>query len=242
MALKAFKCPHDEDSWATLQTCEQCPVKCAPIQLMRAVWEDEVEDDGYHADPMAISVTQTLGCIRKGYLTAAHDYPETLERLLAMWIGSTIHARLEAAGGPDDQVEETFSIDLGDGYTFKGSVDVIDTRAVLDWKSTGHVPTKPHADNIKQLHIYRSMAGADVPPEVCYIGFKGVSTFLLDIPADDSELKRALTRARKIKAVLMGKADPVSLTKEGVDKAFGRKTECDYCPVVNLCEAVEVES
>ncbi len=242
MALKAFKCPHEEDSWATLETCERCPVKCAPIQLMRAVWEDSVLDDGYHADPKAISVTQTLGCIRKGFLTAANDYPETLERLLAMWIGSTIHTRLEAAGGLDDQVEETFSVDMEDGYTFKGSVDLIDNRAITDWKSTGNVPMKPRPDNIRQLHIYRALAGVVVPPEVCYIGFKGVSTFLLDIPADDSELQRALTRARKIKAVLMGQADPISLPREGVDKPFGRKTECDYCPVVNLCEAMEVES
>lgn len=239
MPPKAFQCPHDSDSWATLEDCQACRTRCAPMPLMRALWQDEIEDDGYHADPKVISVTQVLGCIRKAYLTATLEFAEEPLRFLARWIGSTIHARLERTAVASEKTETTYRMDLGDGFSFAGTVDHEDAEAIRDWKFTSYVPKEPRPDNVRQLQIYRQLAKAKVPPEVCYIGTKDVQNFLLDLKDDDEDLDWALARAAVLKTALMGELAPEQLPPEGRDIQYGRdKTACDYCPVREQCEAM----
>ncbi len=240
MPLRGFRCPHDPDSWATLDTCTTCPARCAPLQVARALWQDEVEDDGYHNDPKVISVTQTLGCIRKGFLTAEHEYVEEIAAMLARWVGTLVHARLEKAAGPDDQVEKTFTIDLGDGFSFSGTVDLIEPGVMADWKYTGRIPMEPRPSHEAQLRIYRALAALDVPAEVRYISSKEVEQYLIACPNDTKDLDRAIERGLLIKGALMGRIEPKDLPREGLHTAFGTKTECDYCPVRVECDAVEV--
>lgn len=239
MPLSAFRCPHDPDSWSTLKDCSACPNRCAPMPVLRAIWDTNIDEGHYHADPKVISVTQTLGCIRKGFLTAVHQYTEAPVDLVSRFIGTAVHAQIErsAEGVKGERAETVFRSDLGDGFSFAGSCDHISQVAVTDFKVTSYVPAKIKPEHEEQAQIYRAMDGASPPPEVCYIGFGSVETYLADLPEDDEALQRALARAKLIKQAIMGEIEQSALPAEGLDRKFGTKTECDYCPVSDFCEA-----
>ena len=254
---KAFQCPTDEDSWATINDCEECGHRCMPIPVLRALWSTFLGREAqnhYHADSKAISVTQTIGCIRRAVLEKQIDYTMPPSRLIPMFVGTAVHNQIEKSthsgasmvrGHSTDGAEVEANIDLGDCYTLRGTADYINPKAgeIWDWKFTAFVPKEPRSGVEEQVSIYAEMFSHYKLEDaaVCYMSGLDYRLFPLDI--QEGALEKCVGRALKIKAVLeLDSMEAIgSLEPEGKDINYSKKTACDYCPqAIRLaCECVD---
>lgn len=243
---KAFQCPTDVDSWATIDDCEECPNQCMPIPVLRAMWSTFLGKEAmshYHNDAKAISVTQCLGCIRRAVLDTQVDYTSPPESMISMFVGTAVHAQIEKSsclglsmkqGHSTDGVEVEASIDLGDGYTLRGTADYIDKKAkqIWDWKFTGFLPKEPRQNVEEQISIYAEMFSRYNLNEagVFYMSPFDYKPFPIELQS--GALEDCISRALEIKAVLESESKEAygSLELEGEDILYGKKTACDYCP------------
>jgi len=239
MPLTGFHCPGEPWSVATQDDCDKCQDPCMPIELTRLVRAHGLDPvDHYHANPMVISVTETLGCLRKAYYNKTVDYTEELKKLLPRVTGTIIHKAIE-----DAQVDDCSEVQLGrqlsNGYSLMGSVDRL-SDTIKDWKTVDRPRKTVSERDIRQLNTYRLMSKrkGEVPMEVIQLSRKDFA--IHEIPEMDNALDDAVERAEMLIEALVAK-DVDLLPKEGPTiKINPRCTECWGCPHVALCKPEEV--
>jgi hypothetical protein len=254
---KAFQCPTDVDSWATINDCEECENQCMPIPVLRSLWGTFLGREAqnhYHADRKALSVTQCLGCLRQAVYEKLIDYTMPPQRMIPIFVGTAVHAQIEKYSYPGvsmqrghstDGAEVEASINIGDGYTLRGTADYIDkkNKQIWDWKFTSFLPKEPRQGVEEQLSIYAEMFAHYNLDEanVFYISGFDYKPFPLEL--QEGALEKCTARALRIKAVLeLDSMEAIGLLEpEGKDISYGKKTACDYCPqAIRLaCQGLE---
>jgi hypothetical protein len=169
MPCIGFHCPGKPWLWKDISGCEACEDRCLSIETLRMIWQVEFIDgaDHYHNDPKAISVTETMGCLRRAYYDRNEDYAEAPPALLARVDGTNVHSAYERANN-DGMSEVELSLDLGGGYSLRGTADRITDDYVADYKTMSGVRKTYDEKNAVQLTIYDEMAkGRFVTCDAC---------------------------------------------------------------------------
>jgi len=245
MPCIGFHCPGKPWLWKDIAGCEACEDRCLSIETLRMIWQVEFIDgaDHYHNDPKAISVTETMGCLRRAYYDRNEDYAEAPPALLARVDGTNVHSAYERANN-DGMSEVELSLDLGDGYSLRGTADRITDDYVADYKTMSGVRKTYDEKNAVQLSIYDEMAGGG-PRQLLVIQRSHGKEKIHEVHRVDGALSRATVRAQALIDVLEGSRligrFAADIPPEGQDMKVGFRgnVACDYCPHRDTCDAEE---
>ena len=250
MALMAFHCPGDKWAWKKIADCRKCEHPCfGSLEWVEVVWAETFEkEDHYHDDPMVVSVTETLGCLRKAWYQRTMDYAEAPEKLLARVTGSHMHWLAEMHNIKGSEV--AYDHELSRGYRLKGTADVSLPGIVKDYKTVDRPTkslgggvrikedgTKVHI-NCEQLSVYadlKELQGEDEVEtlEIIQVGRKAIATH--DAYRVPGALATCIERAELL-IDAVAKPDDDFLPKEGMDIKFFRAKMCDFCPFAGVCQ------
>ena len=207
------------------------------IETLRLLWKVEFVDaaDHYHEDPKSISVTETMGCLRRAYYDRALKYAVEPETLKARVWGTIIHEAREKAN-PDGHSEVRLSVDLGNGYTLDGTADRLTDDYVLDYKTMDNPRKTYDVDNATQLSIYDEMAGGE-PRSLQVLQDGRRKEQVHEVHRVDNALEAAKERALEIIDAVEAKC-PTMLAREGAQTMmkFTKKPMCNWCPHFETCE------
>ena len=248
--LVAFHCPGKPWDWKNIDDCRKCQAPCfGSLDWVEVIWAESFADgDHYHNDPMVVSVTTALGCLRKAYLQRTVDHAEEPKKLLARVTGTHMH-RLAEKHSPDG-AEVEFSMVLSRGYTLKGTADKSLPGIVKDWKTCDRVTkgiggalrikedgSKVHI-NCEQLSVY-----ADLKEQV--MGEEDVEVLeIVQVARKDVAVREAYRVPNALEFVVnraellidaLEKGENF-LPKEGADIKFYRSSMCSFCAVRAQCE------
>jgi hypothetical protein len=224
MPLIGFNCPGEPWSQVTIKDCEACDHKCLPIEILRLIWKWGMPEDGhYHSNPMVISVTEAIGCLRKAFYNKTLDYTEEAEALLPRVRGSIFHKAIEDCQ-PDDMSEVGLGCDLTNGYTLMGSVDRLSDR-IKDWKTCARPKKTYHDNEAMQLNVYEQMSRSQggMVKEIVQVGLEkgtdGNRVAVHQVHEIEDALDKIKGRANKLVAALVA-GDVEMLDKEGLGIKF----------------------
>jgi hypothetical protein len=240
MPCTSFHCPDNEFLARNIDDCEACDHKCLSIETLRLIWKTEFIDgaDHYHNDPKVVSVTETMGCLRRAYYDRSEDYTEAPASMLARVDGTNVHSAYERANN-DGNSEVALSMDLGAGYSLKGTADRLTNEYVADYKTMQGVRKTYDENNAIQLSIYDEMAGGP-ERELIVIQRSHGKEQRHYVHRVEGALDKAVARAHElINAIDEG--DVSMLSPEGRDRnvGFTGKPMCNWCPHFDVCDAVE---
>ena len=249
--LKALHCPDEPWHWTTPTECAACEHPCfGSHEWVNVIWgETFTDEDHYHNDPMTISVTETLGCLRMAYYKRTQDYAESPERMLARVMGTHNH-RLPEKHNPEGS-EITFAHPLSDGFSLKGTADVSLPGIIRDYKGVDR-PTKTLGGGVRededgqklhvnalQLSVYadlKELAGEEEVHtlEIVQVARKAIKAHeSYRVP---QALGWAISRAEALISVLNGDLLLSSLKFEGIRIKYYRVNQCSFCPFKVQCK------
>ena len=248
MPLKGFTCEQTPWSLATIKDCEKCSKPCMPIEVLRALWIENFETPHeYHSDPKVVSLTTSIGCLRKAYYDRTQDYGEVPQKLMARATGTVLHRWLEEKS--PEGAEVVYDYLLSRGYMFKATADVSTPGVVKDYKTVDR-PTKTlggavfhHEDGTKvHQHCYQLSAIADMMElvlgddvgELSIIQVSRKDAVTHDAYRVPGALNYCVERAELlIDALEAGSVK--ALPRDGESIRFYRSTMCGFCPFAGEC-------
>ena len=242
-----FHCPGKPWLWKEIAGCEACDDRCMCIETIRMIWQVEFVDnaDHYHNDDKSISVTETMGCLRRAYFERKEDYAETPQSMLARVDGTNVHSAYERANS-DGRSEVPLSVELGDGYFLRGTADRLAGDYVADYKTMQGVRKTYDESNAVQLSTYDEMAGGG-PRRLLVIQRSHGKEQVHEVHRVDGALERAIVRAKALIDVLEvsrlvgGFAADIPPEGREMKVGFRGNVLCEYCPHRDACDALEDE-
>ncbi|MGC9190204.1 MAG: CRISPR-associated protein Cas4, partial [Conexivisphaera sp.] len=169
---------------------------------LRELWREE---SAAHERRPGVYYPSYLGyCLRKQYYIYSIGEEPTSEKLAVFATGKGVHeAVAEALGAAGDikveEVEKEVALDLGNGVSLSGRVDIIlaevgGRRVIVEVKSASRIPEAPQEHHLLQLQIYLNALNVEDGVLLYWDKRRGrLATF--DVRRDPKYLGRAAERA-----------------------------------------------
>ncbi len=210
---------------------------------LRELWREE---SAAHERRPGVYYPSYLGyCLRKQYYIYSIGEEPTSEKLAVFATGKGVHeAVAEALGAAGDikveEVEKEVALDLGNGVSLSGRVDIIlaevgGRRVIVEVKSASRIPEAPQEHHLLQLQIYLNALNVEDGVLLYWDKRRGrLATF--DVHRDPKYLGRAAERALLLNEYLSRGSPP---PREAVME--GRLWECDMCEYRRICKPFLLE-
>ncbi len=210
---------------------------------LKELWREE---SAAHERRPGVYYPSYLGyCLRKQYYIYTLGEEPTSEKLMVFATGKGVHEAvaeaLRAAGGIQvEGVEREISLDLGNGISLSGRVDIIvaevgGRRVVVEVKSTSRLPSSPQEHHVLQLQIYLNALGLD-DGVLLYWDKRRGRLAAFDVRRDPKYVGRAAERALLLNEYLSRGSPP---PREALIE--GRLWECDVCEYRRICRPFLLE-
>lgn len=226
-----------------------------PYEVLRGMHENVTKER-----PDASSVTQLLGCPRKVYLEATHEFAVPPVDNYPTFRGMIIHGIL-APTAADDERSETRIEKEWRGVTLSGAPDslriirigemAVKRTLLRDWKSTKTLPMydSAYTNHQQQINLYRWMLDLDphtTDLEIVYVSMEGIKVIALkrggtsrygrkmpDQVWSNQQVEDFLDEKLLVLNAQRKYGTPVAYEKVPIEDLW----QCPYCPVRDICYA-----